>query len=316
MTMKNVLLTGATGFVGRFVARRLAGQGYRVRAVSRRPDAGVPGAAEVVALPDDPASKEVWLPLLAGIDHVVHCAGIAHATGAIARETYFAANAALTGALAEAAFKATSGRFIFLSSIRAVTGATHDGTVTDETPPQPQNDYGRSKLEGERRVAETFGDSGRFAILRPVLIYGPQSKGNLAALARLAALPVPLPIAGLKAPRSLLDVASLADAILFLLERPQIAPGPFLVCDRNAIGVADIVSALRNGRGRRPSLFSLPDALLSAPLRLAGRGEDWHRLTGPFVAYAEGLEALGWQPAEDTAARIAAYARAERKDPA
>ena len=314
--MKTVLLTGATGFVGRIAARRLSGQGYRVRAVSRRPDASVPGAAEVVALPDDPVSKEAWLPLLAGVDHVVHCAGIAHATGAIARETYFAANATLTGALAEAAMQATAGRFVFLSSIRAVTGATRDGTVTDATPPQPQDDYGRSKLGGERRVAKTFGDSGRFAILRPVLIYGPQLKGNLAALARLAALPMPLPVAGLTAPRSLLDVAALAEAIALLLERPQIAPGPFLVCDSTAIGVAGILAALRKGKGRRALLFSLPDWLTSAPLTLSGRGEDWRRLTGPLVAEAAGLQALGWQPADDTAARLEAYARAERAGPA
>lgn len=303
-----VLLTGAGGFVGRAVGARLAAAGYAVRAVSRRPQSLAGLHDDVVALPADPVSAQVWAPLLAGVDHVVHCAGIAHATAGIAGAAYRAANAELTGALARAAAATIRGRFVFVSSIRAMAGPVSETVLQDDTPPEPRDDYGRSKLEGERLVATAFAGGGRYTILRPVLIYGPGAKGNLGALARLAALPVPLPIAGLCAKRSLLDVDSLADAILVLLALEGPATGPFIACDRRPISVAGIVAAMREGSGRRPMLFAVPEALLAAPFRLAGRGEAWRRLTGALVARADGLETLGWRPAEDTTGRIARYA--------
>lgn len=311
---KRVLLTGAGGFVGRALGERLERAGHVVRAVSRRPETLAATYRDVAALPERATDKRAWAPLFAGVDHVVHCAGIAHATASIPRETYMTANAELTGALAGAAAKTIGGRFVFVSSIRAMAGPVTDTVLRDTTQPEPEDDYGRSKLEGERLVAEAFAAGGRYTILRPVLIYGPGVKGNLAALARLAALPGPLPIAGLVVKRSLLDVEALADAILLLLEEERPATGPFVGCDREPVSVAEIVAAMRKGSGRRPLLFAIPDALLAAPLRLAGQGEAWRRLTGPLVARSDGLEALGWRPADDTAARIAAYAAGEQRD--
>jgi UDP-glucose 4-epimerase len=310
---ERVLLTGAGGFVGRVLGERLAREGYTLRAVSRRPEALGPTHADAVALPTDPTRAEAWAPLLSGVDHVVHCAGIAHATSAIPRETYMAVNAEFSGALARAAAKDIPSRFIHLSSIRAMCGPVADRVLEDDTPPEPQDDYGRSKLEGERLVGAAFAGGGLYTILRPVLIYGPGVKGNLAALARLASLPFPLPIAGLSAKRSLLDAEALADAILILLGSKRPAPGPFIACDRQPISIAEIVAAIREGNGRRPMLYPVPDALLAALFRLGGRGETWRRLAGPLVARADGLEGLGWTPAGDTGCQLALrFAKAQR----
>lgn len=309
---ERVMLTGAGGFVGRMLGERLASAGFAVRAVSRRPEALGGLYDDTVALPAEPACEEAWTPLLAGIDHVVHCAGIAHATAEIPGKDYMAANADLTGALARAAAKEIRGRFVYISSIRAMAGPVSEAVLRDDIPPEPQDDYGRSKLEGERLVAQAFSGGGRHTILRPVLIYGPGVKGNLDALARLAALPMPLPIAGLSAKRSLLDIDSLADVVLLLLALEGPAAGPFIACDRQPVSVAEIVAAMREGSGRRPMLFAVPDALLAPPLRLVGRGEAWRRLTGALVARADTLEALGWNQVEDTGERIARYAAQAR----
>ena len=311
--VERVLLTGAGGFVGRVLGERLARAGFAVRVVSRRPEALAGLYDDIDALPAEPAREEAWMPLVASIDHVVHCAGIAHATADIPGRDYMAANAELTGALARAAAKKIRGRFVFITSIRAMTGPVSEAVLRDDTPPEPQDDYGRSKLEGERLVAQAFAGGGRHTILRPVLIYGPGVRGNLAALARLAALPMPLPIAGLSAKRSLLDVESLSDAVLLLLALEGPAAGPFIACDRQAVSVAEIVAAMREGSGRRPMLFAVPDALLAAALRLMGRGGAWRRLTGALVARADRLEALGWKQVEDTGERIARYAAQARR---
>ncbi len=98
---ERVLLTGAGGFVGRALGERLIRAGFAVRGVSRRPNALTEIYHDTVPLPDQPAKEEAWAPLLSGVDHVVHCAGIAHATAEIPREAYMAVNAELTGALGE-----------------------------------------------------------------------------------------------------------------------------------------------------------------------------------------------------------------------
>jgi nucleoside-diphosphate-sugar epimerase len=309
---ETILLTGAGGFVGRAAARHFAEAGYRVRAVSRDPAKLAATFSDARLLPANDAPAADWAALLGGVTHVVHAAGLAHASAAMPSSAYMQANADLTGALARAADRFTPGRFVFLSSIRAVCGPVADTIVRDGDPEAPEDDYGRSKLEGERRVAMVFAASGRHVILRPTLVYGPGVKGNFRLLSRLAALPLPLPIAGLSARRSLLDVDALAQAILVALRTPAGASGPYLVCDRRAVSVPEIVAAIRDGLGRSPMLYRVPTPLLDlAANALLGR-ERWRRLSGPLVADPTGFSALGWQPAADSMTRIARLARAQR----
>lgn len=310
-----VLVTGAGGFVGKVVARRLSAEGYRVRACSRHPEMLTDVEGERARMPAPDAAPQAWEELIAGADHVVHCAAIADASANIPYSAYLAANADLTAGLAHTAFRKTSGRFVFLSSIRAVTGAVSATTVTEDTAPAPDDDYGRSKLEAERRLARIFAaDDGskRLVTLRPVLVYGDEARGSLAALSRLAALPLPLPLAGLDAPRSLVDVERLADAVLHALTEPAAAGGTYLVCDRHPLSVAGIVAAMRLASGRSPGLFTLPACLIAGLFALAGRRGMWSRLSGPLAASSARLEATGWRAADDTSRRLAAYAASWR----
>jgi UDP-glucose 4-epimerase len=312
---ETILLTGASGFVGRVTARHLAAAGYGIRAVSRTPAALRGAFDDCRVLPAIDAPQAEWGALMDGVTHVVHAAGLAHASASLPTDAYMRANAELTGALARAAEPSTPGRFVFLSSIRAVSGPVADAVIRDDGPEAPQDDYGRSKLEGERRVALAFAASRRHMILRPTLVYGPGVKGNFRLLSRLAALPLPLPIARLSARRSLLDIDALAEAILVALRAPAGPTGPFLVCDRRPVSVPDIVAAIRAGHGRSPWLFGVSPRLLD-PMASAVLGrERWRRLTGPLVADPAGLAALGWQPVEDSMARIAQHARPRQDRP-
>lgn len=313
--MQTVLVTGAGGFVGRAAARHLAVAGYRVRAASRQPERLAGSCFETGRMPVAADDRQGWEALVAGVDHVVHCAGIAAASARIPAIEYRRANVELADALARAARERISGRFVFLSSIRAVAAATETAIVTEAMEPHPDSGYGRSKLEAERLLASIFtgADAGRLVTLRPVVIHGDGARGNVAALMRLARLPVPLPLAGLGAKRSLLDVESLADAIRHVIEAPQAAGGTFVVCDRPALSVAEIVAAMRSGMGRRPGLLGLPDTLLAAPFAAIGKGAAWRRLSGPLIADPSRLEATGWRPATDTAERLAALAARSRR---
>ncbi len=243
-----------------------------------------------------------WTGLLAGIDAVVHLAGIAHAGPGIAEERYDRVNHRATAALAAAARDAGVSRFVFVSSIRAQTGPAADHVVSERDTPRPTDAYGRSKLAAERAVAA----SGMpFTILRPVLVYGPGVKGNLRALMRLAALPVPLPFGALEARRSLVSLANLASAIAFALREKACAGETYVVADPEPLTIGEMVTALRRGRGRPPGLVAVPEALLRLALTAVGRGINWEQINGGLVANPAKLMAADWRPEPDTMKALA-----------
>ncbi len=305
--MTRVMVTGATGFCGRPLVARLAAARYEVRAVVRRaPAASLPAGVEAV-LQQDLASPVAWEPLLAGVDAIVHLAGMAHAGRGIAEERYDLVNRRATAELAQAAQQAGVRHFVFVSSVRAQSGPAADHALTERDAPQPSGAYGRSKLAAETAVAAC---GVPFTVVRPVLVYGSGLKGNLATLARLAALPVPLPFGGFTNRRSLLSIANLIDALMFVLRTPATRGETYLVADPQPIALADIVAAFRRGRGRPPGLFSLPPRLVEALARLVGGAELWDRVGGELVVDPAKLMAVGWTPSPGN---LAATGKADRR---
>jgi nucleoside-diphosphate-sugar epimerase len=300
-----VLVTGASGFVGRAVVAALAAQGDEVHAAIRvPPDAGgdrTTGAAfppgVTIIRHGDLGADVDWTGLLAGIDAVVHLAGIAHAGPGIAEERYDRVNHRATAALAAAVRDVGVSRFVFVSSVRAQTGPAAGHVVSEQDTPRPTDAYGRSKLAAERAVAAS---GVPFTILRPVLIYGPGVKGNLRALMRLAALPIPLPFGALKARRSLVSLANLTSAIGFVLREAACAGETYVVADPAPLTIGEIVTALRRGRDKPPGLVAVPEAPLRLALIALGRGINWEQISGGLVADPAKLMAAGWHPERDT----------------
>ncbi len=243
---------------------------------------------------------------LAGIGAVIHTAGLAHAMSGHPQDDYRLLNTEATIALARAAERAGVRRFVFLSSIRAQSGPAAPGVLTEERDPRPTDAYGRSKLEAERGLETTNLD---WVALRPVLVYGPGAKGNMAELVRLARSPYPLPLAGLKARRSLLALDNLGEAIDTVLQAPGPLRRPLLVADPEPLTVGEMVVAMRRGLGRTAGLFPVPAPLLQAFCGMTGRAEMYQRLTGSLVADPSALVRFGWTPPIATPAGLAALVR-------
>jgi len=300
-----ILVTGASGFIGRALVTELANAGHSVRAAMRQPADVFPRSVEVIAVSDLTRPLE-WRALLKNVETVVHLAGIAHAGPEIAEQAYDRVNRLATAELASAAKATGIGQLIFMSSIRAQSGPVSTQVLRETDAPQPTDAYGRSKLAAEDAVRAA---GVPFTILRPVLVYGAGVKGNFARLMELARTPWPLPLGLCRNRRSLLARQNLIDAIHVALASPRTKGETYIVADPKPLTLTEIVTALREGHGRRPRLLPVPPALIALGARAFGRAEEWQRLGGMLVADPNKLMQAGWKPAPDTRADLAALAR-------
>jgi UDP-glucose 4-epimerase len=302
--MTRILVTGASGFVGRALVTELANAGHIVRAAMRQPADVFPRSVEVVAVSDLTRPVE-WRPLLKGMETVVHLAGIAHAGPGIPDESYDRINRQATVELAHTAKAVGIRHLVFMSSIRAQSGPSSTTIQTEITLPQPTDAYGRSKLAAEEAV-RTSGVP--FTILRPVLIYGSNVKGNLARLMQIAQKPWPLPLGLCRNRRSLLSRQNLVEAIHVVLRSPAAQGETYVVSDPIPLTLAEIVAALRAGYDRAPGLLPIPPAFFAMAFRAVGRGEEWDRIGGSLVADPGKLLRAGWTPTVETRTGLAALA--------
>jgi len=297
----HILVTGATGFVGRALLARLLADQRRVRAAVRKPQATLPSDVHQVPV-DDIGPDTDWRAALAGIDGVVHLAARAHVmreSCADAHALYRAVNTLGTLRLAEAAAAASVRRFVFLSSAR-VHGERSTGTPFTEAGALAASDpYGRSKAEAERGLAALAATGGlEPVVLRPPLVYGPGARGNFARLVRFVARGVPLPLGAVHNRRSLVFVGNLVDAIVRCLEHPAAARETFMVSDGEDVSTPELVRRIARALGKPARLVPVPPALLRLGGRLVGRSDDIPRLLDDLVVDPSKIRALlGWSPA-------------------
>ena len=301
--MTRILVTGASGFIGRALVAELANVGHVVRAAMRQPADIFPRSVEVIGV-SDLTRRSSGAPCLRTLRRWF-TSPVSRCRPEIAEQAYDRVNRLATAELATAAKALGIGHLIFMSSIRAQSGPISAKVLYETDAPHPTDAYGRSKLGAEDAVRAA---GVPFTILRPVLIYGPGVKGNFARLMELARTPWPLPLGLCRNRRSLLARRNLIDAIHLALASPVTKGETYLVADPAPLTLGEIVTALRAGEGRRPGLLPVPPALITLAASALGRVEEWQRLGGTLVVDPNKLLRAGWKPAPDTGANLAALA--------
>jgi nucleoside-diphosphate-sugar epimerase len=291
-----VAVTGASGFIGRHLLSALEQRGHVVRPLVRRADPGLEGAVVIGDL-TVPGPLE---PCLAQADCVVHCAGMAHvelnSEADVARAVQI--NVAATRALARAAAAAGVKQFIFLSSAKVMGERSGPRPWTEVDAIAPADAYARSKAAAEAALTEVAAASGlAVTILRPPLVYGPGVRANFLRLLALADTPWPLPLASAAAPRSMIYVGNLADAVIACIGKDEAAGQTFFATDGEDLSVAQLLGTLRAHMGRPERLLPCPTVLLKLAASAFGRGAALQKLVEPFSCSSERLQArLGWRP--------------------
>ncbi|WP_170990086.1 NAD-dependent epimerase/dehydratase family protein [Aquamicrobium sp. LC103] len=290
-----ILVTGATGFVGKHVVGLLLASRRELRLAVRSIEAcPAPwrddGRIEIVETGDIETSPHLD-QALQGVSAVVHLAGLAHVHDAgdvNGDDPFLRANALATERLVQAAVRGRVDTFINLSSLAAVTGNASSDVIDDATRGEPTTNYGRSKRLAEEHVVAMAGE-GMFAVsLRPPLIVGAEAKGNWASLQRLAATGLPLPFASVDNRRSMIGVDTVAEAVAHLCSGrfPPEAAGNYCIADPESLSLSEIVTELRAGMGMPPHLVPFPTSILHGVAELVDRHHRADGLLGNLVVDA------------------------------
>jgi nucleoside-diphosphate-sugar epimerase len=294
-----VVLTGATGFVGRHLSAQFLANGWAVRGIVRpatNPRMLPPG---VVAVPADHDDEARIGGGLRGACAVVHLAARVHRPGETAarwREQYRLDNVRPTETLVRVAVREGVRRFVLVSTIR-VHGAASTTVCRADDAPSPPDPYAESKLEAERIVRDS-ASALEWVVVRPTFVYGKGGKGNFERLVRLTRLAcrVPLPLDGLTGLRSMMYVENLASLLRTCVEHPAAAGRVLLAADDPPVATNRLIRLVGEALGCRPRLFHCAPALLRPLAALVGRADDLSRLADDFVVDTAPLSAvLDWR---------------------
>jgi nucleoside-diphosphate-sugar epimerase len=288
VSVEQVLITGATGFIG----RHLLQPGDRALA---RDGTKMPGAVRGDLL--DPASLATACK---GIETVFHCAGYAHAFSSSDPDAHWRINFEGTRNLVEAAADAGVRRFVFLSSVKAMA-EPGDECVDEDWPGEPESPYGKAKRAAEDAVLEAGVRYGMHVVnLRLAMVYGHGGRGNLERMAKAirAGWFPPLPETGNR--RSLVHVDDVVEVMRLVAERPEANGRTYIVADPRAYSGRELYDAIRAASAVSPAptlRWSVPAGLLRAAGRLNGRlGEIVDRLIGSACYLPARIEReLGWR---------------------
>lgn len=296
---KKVLVTGASGFIGRNLCVFLKEKGYFIRGAVRNDVRDVSGADEYIQVGDINESTN-WQQALAGVDTIIHLAARVHIMNDAAAdpvEAFRKVNVLGTEHLAQAAAKAGVRRFIFISSIGVNGEFTHGKPFTENDIPNPVGPYAVSKLEAEqslRKVAENAGME--VVILRPPLVYGSGVKANFKNLIKIAGSGFPLPFKGIRNRRSFLYVGNLVDAVITCITHPLASGETFLVSDGQDMSTPDLIKMIACTMNKKPVLFSLHPDILKALCKIVGKAEELKKLTGSLLVDSSKIRnLLGWK---------------------
>lgn len=299
----NILVTGASGFIGSATIRFLKNQGMSVCPVFRSASAAQRASLDYgnAAIVSSLTTNSDWSVFLKGVQAVVHCAGIAHVPKEAVPDSmieYKEVNVNGTVNLARQAASTGVRRFVFISSIGVNGSQTFGKPFTAGDTPNPQEAYSQSKWDAEQALQCVAVETGlELVIIRPPLVYGYGAPGSFGRLISAVKLGKWLPLGSVHNRRTFVAVDNLVSFISTCVEHPRAAGEVFLVGDAEDISTTELLRRIGIAMGTPVKLFPLPVSLMLAGAALFGKSGVVKKVCGDLqVDIAKNREVLGWHP--------------------
>lgn len=241
MKKKTLMITGASGFVGRNFIEKYSDQ-YDIIPISLR-------------------TTKVEDIDFTGVDCILHLAALVHQMKGAPEEKYFEINRELTEKLAVRAKKNGVRHFVFYSTVK-VYGYDGDLYSNDfildvNSECKPNDPYGKSKYEAEEILRKLEDDNFRVAHIRPPMIYGTGVKGNMLNLIKLIKkLPI-LPFDYDENKRTIVSMTNLLDATKQVIDREE--KGIYITTDGEAVSIKEMVEGIGEKLGKKVILIKFPN---------------------------------------------------------
>jgi nucleoside-diphosphate-sugar epimerase len=285
-----IAVTGANGFIGQQLCPHLQEQLKADIITLTRTPSSIGNKALSFSVND-----EQLISNLKQVNCLIHLAAKAHSSASAAELERD--NIILSERIAKLAVAANIPRVIYISSIK-VNGDSTQGRppfTADETP-QPDDDYGHSKLASELTLQKYLSNTRtELVIIRPPLVYGHSNKGNLQSLEKLIRLGLPLPFANMNNQRDLVSIDNLCTLIALTVTHPNAANKTFLVSDGVSRSTKEIIQLLAKNHAKQIRFFNMPN-WLSAFIKTY-KPQISERLMGNLqVDITKTQSLLGWSP--------------------
>ncbi|MBN1256674.1 MAG: NAD-dependent epimerase/dehydratase family protein [Planctomycetes bacterium] len=314
--MKQIMVTGADGFVGTALCRKLVADGYAVR-----------GAVWELALVTDHNKisgvdyievggidgETDWRDAVEGIETVIHLAArvhVMHETTGDPLAEFRKVNCDGSANLAAQCAAMDVIRLVYVSTVKVSGEKTTDEPLHEEVMAKPQEPYAISKWEAEEILCKISQETGlELVIVRPPLIYGPGVKANFLRMIRWIDKGLPLPLGGIHNKRSLIGLSNFADFLALCAMKPEAKGEVFFVSDDDDVSTSELLRRVAVALGKPCKIFWFPSMLLRAAALLLGQKAAADRLLGSLeLDISKAKTKLGWQPPSSMAEELQATA--------
>ena len=278
--MKNIQITGSSGFVGKVVKKCFNNSSFHLNFYSRNS------------------------PLdLSNTNILIHLAGKAHDLKKSSNpDEYYQVNTELTKKVFDAFLCSEAKVFITLSSVKAVADEV-DGELTEQNHPNPITHYGKSKLLAEQYIlSKEIPEGKRVYILRPCMIHGPGNKGNLNLLYKLVSKGIPWPLGAFENQRSFCSVDNLMFIFKELIEREDIPSGIYNVADDVPFSTNELIGLIAQSQNRKSRVWKISSSLIEKIARIGDKfrlplnSERLQKLTSSYVVSNAKIKAAIGKP--------------------
>ncbi len=298
--MKNILVTGANGFIGLPLCEELRRTCWSVKGAVRT-QCQLPDAIEPVVVGSIDEVTD-WSAALSKVDVVIHLAARVHVMNDSSPDALAEFRTVNVGGTLNLAMQAASvgvKRFIFISSIKVNGEFTElDQPFTEEVIENPTDAYGISKFEAEQGLLAIAKQTGmEVVIIRPPLVYGAAVKANFSSMMRVIGRGIPLPLGAIYNKRSFVYVGNLVNFILLCIDHPAATNQVFLVSDGRDLSIRELLYACADALDVKVRLFPVPQKIVEWVASLIRKRDVVQRLCGNLqVSTTKARTLLGWKP--------------------